>query len=321
MPKVYITRPIPEIGPRLLEEKGYEVEINPEDRVLTKEELKEKVKGVDALLSLLTDKIDEEIFEAAGPQLKIVANYATGYDNIDLEAAKKYGVLVTNTPRLPAESVAEHTIALMLAIAKRIVEADKFVREGKYKGWSPTLFLGTELKDKTLGIIGLGQIGQRVAKKAVGLEMKVLYYDIKRNQDLEEKYGLIFKEIDEILPEADFVSLHTPLLKSTYHLIDKRRLELMKPTAYLINTARGAVIDEAALVEHLKAGKIQGAALDVYENEPLLTPGLADLENVVLTPHIASATHRVREGMARLAAENIIAALEGQTPPCLVESE
>ena len=320
--KVYVTRRIPEPGIKKLVEAGYEVDVNPEDRVLSKEELIEalKQKPYDAVLCLLTDKIDAEVFDAA-PQAKIFANYAVGYNNIDLEEAKKRGIIITNTPGVLTQTVAEHTFALMLAIAHRVVEADKFTRAGKYKGWAPMLFLGTDVSEKTLGIIGLGRIGSRVAYHAVkGFGMKVLYYDIKRNEDFEKEYGAEYREtVDDVMKEADFISIHVPLLESTRHLINKERLALMKPSAYLINTSRGPVIDEQALTEALKNKAIKGAALDVYENEPELTPGLAELDNVILTPHIASATEETRSKMAEMAADNIIAVLEGKTPPNRVE--
>jgi D-3-phosphoglycerate dehydrogenase len=320
--KVYITRKIPEAGINKLIKRGYEVDINPEDRVLSKEELVSflKKKPYDAVLCLLTDKIDADVFDAAS-RAKIFANYAVGFDNIDLDAAKKRGVMVTNTPGVLTNTVAEHTLALMLAVSRRIAEADKFVRAGKYEGWAPLLFLGTDLGGKTLGIIGLGRIGRRVAHHAkMGFEMKVIYHDVKRNEEFEEKYNAEFKEtLEDLLKEADFVSVHVPLLPSTRHLINAERLRLMKPSSYLINTSRGPVVDEEALVEVLKNRIIKGAAIDVFENEPRLSPGLVGLDNIVLTPHIASATQETRSKMAELAAENIIAGLEGKEPPNLLK--
>ncbi|PIS13466.1 MAG: D-glycerate dehydrogenase [Candidatus Tagabacteria bacterium CG09_land_8_20_14_0_10_41_14] len=319
--KVYVTRKIPEAGINKLKEAGHEVDINPEDRVLSKEELISalKQKEYDAVLCLLTDAIDKEVFEAA-PRAKIFANYAVGYDNIDLSAAKEHGKIITNTPGVLTETVAEHTFALMISIARRIAEADKFTREGKYKGWSPMLLLGTDLSKKTLGVIGFGKIGSAVAFHGVkGFGMRVIYYDIKRDENFEHEYDAVFKEtVEEVLKEADFVSIHVPLLDSTRHLINEERLKMMKPSAYLINTSRGPVVDEQALVEVLKNKKIKGAALDVFENEPKLAEGLAELDNVILTPHIASATEETRSKMSEMAAENIIAALSGETPPNLV---
>ena len=320
--KIYITRKIPESGINKLKEKGYEIDINPEDKVLSKEELLEalKQKPYDAVLCLLTDKIDGEVFDAA-PNAKIFANYAVGYNNIDLDAAREKGVMIGNTPGVLTETVAEYTFTLLLAIAHRVVEADKFTRAGKYEGWAPMLLLGTDLSNKTLGIVGLGRIGSRVASHAVkGFGMKVLYYDVKRNEEFEKEYGAEFREsVEGVMKDADFVSVHVPLLESTKRLINKERFAAMKPTAFFVNTSRGQVVDENALVEALKSKTIKGAAIDVYENEPELAPGLAELDNVIITPHIASATEETRSKMSDLAAENIIAALEGGTPPHLVK--
>lgn len=315
--KVFVTRQIPEAGINLLKEKGYEVVVFPEDRPITRDELKESVKGVDAILALLTEKIDAEILEAAGPQLKIVANYAVGFDNLKIDDFKAKNIYASNTPDVLTNTVAEHAFGLMLTIAQRIVEADKFLRAGKYHGWEPMMMLGNDLYKKTLGVLGLGRIGSRVAHHGVkGFDMDVIYYDVKRNEEFEKEYGARFMATpEELLKEADFVSVHVPLLPTTKHLIDADRLKMMKPTAYLVNTSRGPVIDEAALVDALKNKVIKGAALDVFENEPNLAPGLADLDNVVITPHIASATVETRAAMSEVAAKNIIAALEGQVPP------
>ncbi len=314
MPKVFITRKIPNKGINLLKDKGWEVEIGPEGKI-SREDLLAGVKGVEAILSVLTEKIDGEVMEAAGPQLKVIANYAVGYNNIDVEEAKKRNIIVTNTPGVLTEAVSEHAVALLFAVAERIVEADRYTRAGKYEAWGPELLLGTSIKEKTLGIIGLGRIGSEVARRMQdGFDLKIIYYDVHRNEDLEKKYGIEYKEIDDLLKEADFISLHTALTKETKHLISRERLQLLKPTAYLINTSRGPIIDEKALVEVLRDKKIAGAALDVYENEPELTPGLAELENAVLTPHIASATKETRDKMAEMAANNVIAVLEGKDP-------
>lgn len=321
MPKIFITRQIPEKGINMLKEKDWDVAIGPEGRI-SHEELLAGVKGVEAILSVLTEKIDGEVMEAAGQQLKIVANYAVGYNNIDLAEAKKRGIMVTNTPGVLTEAVAEHTIALLFAIAERIVEADRYTRAGKYQAWGPKLLLGADIKGKILGIVGLGRIGSAVSQRMQdGFEVKIIYYDIHRNEELEKKYNIGYRELDDLLKEADFVSLHTVLTKETRHLISAERLKLMKPTAYLINTSRGPIVDEKALLEVLENKEIAGAALDVFENEPELTPGLTELENVVLTPHIASATKETRDKMAEMAASNIIAALEGQTPPNLVKAK
>lgn len=305
----------------MLKDKKYTVTIYPKDEIIPREKLLKGVRGVDALLPILTDKIDEEVLRAAGPQLKIVANYAVGFDNIDLEACKKRNVLVANAPGPEiVQAVAEHTFALILALAHRIVESDKFTRAGKYKGWGPQILLGTDVYGKTLGIVGLGRIGFAVTDRAVkGFGMKTIYNDVKSNPDFEKKYGARYVDLPTLLKESDFVSLHVPLLPSTRHLISAPQLKMMKKTAFLINTARGPVVDERALVAALKNKKIAGAGIDVYEHEPKLTSGLTKLDNVVLTPHTASATIETRQAMSRAAAANIIAALEGKTPPNLVK--
>ncbi len=320
MPKVFVTRKIPRAGLDLL--KGTDFSVWEEDRVIPREVLLERVKGAEAILSLLTDKIDGEVMDAAGPQLKLISNYAVGYDNIDVPAATQRKIYVSNTPGVLTEAVAEHTFALLLAIARRIPESDQFTRQGKYRGWEPELLLGTELQGKVLGVVGLGRIGSRVAEIASkGMGMQVLYYDIQPSTEFEQEFGAEFRGLDALLKEADFVSIHVPLLPETRHLINADRLKLMKPTAYLVNTSRGPIVDEAALVGALKAGTIKGAALDVYENEPNLAPGLAELPNVVLTPHTASATIEARGAMAVLAAQAVLDVLAGKPPVNLVNKE
>ncbi|OIP78365.1 MAG: D-glycerate dehydrogenase [Parcubacteria group bacterium CG2_30_44_18] len=313
MPKIFVTRQILESGINLLKGKDYEVEISDFDGVLPREQLLGKIKGADAVLALLTDKINAEFFDAAGPQLKVVANYAVGYDNIDVPEAKKRGIIVTNTPDVLTESVAEHAIALMFALAHRIVESDQFMRDGKYAGWAPMLFLGNDMAGKTVGLVGLGRIGSTVAKRLKqGFDMKIMYFDVHRNEDLEKEYGLVYADLETVLRKADFVSIHVPLLPATRHLIGEAQLKMMKKGAYLINTSRGPIVDEKALVEVLKNGVIRGAGLDVYEEEPKMAPGLAELDNVVITPHTASATEETRGAMSELAAKNIIEVLEGR---------
>src|SRR3989344_6781405 len=315
MAKVYVARPIPEVGVNMLKEK-YEVEINPESKVLSKEEFKNAVRGTDALLSLLSDKIDGEVLDAAGSQLKIVANYAVGYDNIDIEAAKQRNVLVTNTPDVLTEAVAEHAIALIFSAAKSIVEADKYTRSGQYTQWEPKGFLGPQITGKKLAVIGLGRIGSMVAEIArKGLNMNILYYDVKRNEEFESKVNAKYGELDQVLKEYDVESIHVPLLPATKHLLNKEKLSLMKRTAILINTSRGPVVEEKALIDALKSKQIWAAGLDVFENEPVLYPGLVNLPNVTITPHTASATIEARDAMSKMCAENIIAVLSGQTPP------
>ena len=319
--KIYVTRAIPDSGINLLKEKGHEVTISSKDGVLSKEELISELgkEEYDAVLCLLTDKVDGEIFDAA-PKAKIFANYAVGYGNIDVEEAKKRGLAVTNTPGVLTNTVAEHAFALMMAISKRIVEADKYTRAGKYQGWSPMLMLGTDMYQKTLGVVGLGRIGSRVAHHGKnGFDMNIVYYDVKRNENFEKEYGATFMEnVDELLKQADFISVHVPLLDSTRHLINAERLALMKESAVLVNTSRGPVIDEKALVEVLKNKQIRGAALDVFEEEPKLADGLDELDNVIITPHIASGTQETRSKMSEMVAQNIIDFLDGKTPANLV---
>lgn len=317
MKKIYITRRIPEIGIKMLTDKGYEVDINPEDKILSKEELIAALKGkeYDAVLPLLTDTINTEVFDAV-PSAKIFANYAVGFNNIDLPEAAKRGITVTNTPGGLTNSVAEHTVALLLALSARIVEGDSYTRAGNYKGWDPMLLLGEDLEGKTLGILGAGRIGFRVAHiLSRGFDMKVAYYDVKRNEEFEKDYGAVFYATpEELLKVSDVVSIHVPLLDSTKHLMNAERLAMMKKSAFLINTSRGPVVDEKALVEALKNNVIAGAGLDVFEDEPKLAEGLSELKNVVITPHIASATVSARGEMAELAAQNIIDFLEGNEP-------
>jgi glyoxylate reductase len=317
MSKIYITRKIPEIGIKMLQDAGHEVDISEKDGVLTKEELLKELGKYeyDAVLCLLTDTINAEIYDAV-PSAKIFANYAVGYNNINVDEATEKGVTITNTPGVLTETVAEHTMALMFSIMRRVVEADKFTRAGEYKGWAPELFLGTDLKGKTLGVLGAGRIGYRVAYHAHnGFDMNIVYYDIKENEHFEKDFGAKFYNTpEEVLKIADIVTVHVPLLDSTRHLINAERLGMMKPSAYLINSSRGPVIDEKALVEALKSGKIKGAALDVFEEEPKLAPGLEELPNVVITPHIASATEGTRGKMSEIAAQNILDFLEGKEP-------
>ena len=314
MPKVVVTRKIPGNGIKMLQDAGYEVVVSPLNRPLERQELLNFIQGADAVLGQLTDKVDEEFIAAAGPQLKIVANYAVGTDNLDLPALLSRSIVVTNTPEVLTEAVAEHTFALIMAIAHRIVEADKLARTQASK-FGPEVLLGIELKGKTLGVLGLGRIGSRVAEIGQAMGMNVIYYDVKQNTEFEQKVGAQFKATpEELLTTSDVVSVHVPLLDSTKHLINAQKLKMMKKTAYLINTSRGPVVDEQALVEALKNKTIAGAALDVGETEPKWAAGLVDLPNVILTPHIASATIETRSAMGELAAKNIIVVLSGQPP-------
>jgi glyoxylate reductase len=316
--KIYITQRIPEVGIKMLQDKGYEVDINlEENKILSKAELIEalKQKPYDAVLCLLTNPIDGEVFDAV-PTAKIFANYAVGYNNIDVTEATKRGITITNTPGALTDAVAEHAVALLVSVARRVVESDTYLREGKYKGWEPLGFLGMDLRKKTVGILGAGRIGFRVAEiLKKGFEMDVVYYDVKKSDFFDKDLDARFIENpEELLKQSDVVSIHVPLLDSTKHMINSARLKMMKPTSYLINTSRGPVVDENALVVALRNHTIAGAGLDVFENEPALAPGLAELPNVVITPHIASATLPAREEMATLAAKNIISVMEGVIP-------
>ena len=319
--KVFVTRPIPDPGVPLLEAEC-EVHLRRSSVIPAREELLEGVRGADGVLCLLTDRVDGEVIDAAGPQLKVISNYAVGFDNIDVGAATERGIVVTNTPGVLTETTADLAWSLMMCAARRLVEADRFTRAGRFQGWDPMLLLGYDVHGKTLGIIGLGRIGRAMARRARGFAMRVLYYDaVRAPESLEEELGVTFTPLETLLKEADFVTIHTPLLPATHHLIDESALRRMKPTAVLVNTARGPIVDEQALVRALREGWIAYAALDVFEGEPRLSEGLADLDNVVLAPHIGSASHDTRAKMAELAARNLLAVLHGERPPHLVNPD
>jgi glyoxylate reductase len=314
---VYITRMIPSPAVEFLK-KHFKVTINTQDRNARRSEIKKALKEAHALLCLLTDPVDEELLSNA-PNLRIVANMAVGYDNIDLKAASRHGVMATNTPGVLTETTADLAWALILGVARRLTEADVFTRKKKFSGWEPMMFLGGDVHGKTLGIVGFGRIGHAVARRAAGFGMKVLYTDeIRASASIEKKLKAGYVPLGKLLRESDFVSLHVPLTKSTRHLIGTSQLKLMKKTAYLINTSRGPVINEAALVKALKGGIIAGAGLDVYENEPAMEKDLASLPNTILLPHIGSASIETRTKMALMAAENIVQALSGKKPPNLL---
>lgn len=318
--KVFITYKIPGPGIDMLKER-FTVDLYEGEEFLTKEEMMHKVEDVDAIITQLRDSIDREFIDR-GKNLKIIANYAVGYNNIDVAYATQKSIYVTHTPGVLTEATADLTWALILSVVRRVVESDKFVREGKFTGWKPELLLGYDLYGKTIGIVGMGRIGQAVARRALGFGMKVIYHNRhKLPEEIEKKYNATYSDLDTLFKVSDIVSLHTPLTGDTYHLVDKSRLELMKPTAFLINTSRGQVIDEEALLEVLKNERIKGAGLDVYENEPIITPGLLDLRNVVLTPHTGSATRETRENMGIMVAENVIKALNNEIPPNLVPEQ
>src|SRR3989344_2392472 len=320
MPKIYITDKIPENGIQLLRLKGYDVETNQLGKDISSDDLKRIFSSFNAVITMVNDQIDEKIIKAASTKLKVIANFAVGYDNIDLISASKKGIIVTNTPGVASESVAEHTFALIFALNKQILAADRFVGNGQFKKFVPNLFLSRQLWGQTIGIIGLGRIGTFVGQIAYGgFRMQILYFDIKRSEDFELIYEAKLCELDTILKDADIVTLHVPLSKNTHHLIGKRELKLMKDSAILINTARGLIVDEEALVWALKSGEIAGAGLDVFEHEPNISADLLQLDNVILTPHTASATIETREKMSQIAAQNIIDVFEGREPMGLVK--
>jgi glyoxylate reductase len=316
---IFVTRRIPQPGLDML--KDFDMTMNPEDRVLTKDELIAGSKGRDGVLCLLTDPITAEIMDAL-PTVKIFANYAVGFNNIDVEAATKRKVAITNTPGVLTDTTADFAWTLLMAAGRRLVEADKLCRAGKFKGWGPMMLLGHDIHHKTLGIVGMGRIGQAVAQRARGFEMKVLYTDeVRLAPERERELNATFTSLEQLLKESDFVSLHVPLMPSTRHLISKKQLGMMKPTAVLVNTSRGPVVDEKALVDALGNKVIFAAGLDVYEAEPALAPGLADLDNVIIPPHIASATTDTRTKMATMAAGNLVAFFKGERPPNIVNPE
>lgn len=320
-PKVWVTREIPERGSKIIKER-FDTEVWPEYSSPPKQVLIEKIRDVDALVSLLSDKIDVNIFDAA-PKLKIISQLAVGFDNIDLNEATKRGIYVTNTPGVLTETTADFTWTLLMAVARRVVEADNYVHGGRWNvGWHPSMLLGRDVHGATIGIVGAGRIGSVVARRAKGFNMKILFYDVMPRLDLEMELGAKPVELETLFKESDFITLHIPLMKTTYHLVNEERLRLMKKTAYLINNSRGSVVDEKALYKALKEGWIAGAALDVFEQEP--TPKdnpLLALDNVVAAPHISSASHETRSRMAEMVAKNLIAFFEGRRPPNLVNTE
>jgi glyoxylate reductase len=318
-PKVLATRPLFDEARRILQE-SCDVEYWQQPETIPKEELFRRIKDKEALVCLLTERITEDLLRVA-PKLRIVANVAVGYDNIDVAACTKRGVVVTNTPGVLDETTADFAWALLMAVARRLVEGEHLARSGNWKGWDLDQLVGTDVYGKTLGIVGFGRIGRAMARRAKGFAMKVLYSDaIRANEDVEKELGAEHRELNALLAEADFVSLHVPLLPETRGLFDAPRFYRMKPTAFLINTSRGPVVEEPALVHALESGKIAGAALDVYENEPFILPGLKR-PNVVLAPHMASASLETRTKMACIAAENIVALFQGQRPPNILNPD
>ena len=319
-PKVFLTRELPPECMRQLSESAV-LTYNREDRCLSKEEILRGVAGADGLLCLLTDTIDDEIL-AAGADLRVVSNFAVGFNNIDVEAATRRKIPVTNTPGVLTNSTADMTWALLMDAARRVSEGDRLVRTKQWGGWGPLQLLGADITGATLGLVGFGRIGQAVARRAKGFDMKVVYWNRTRlNTEEEARLGVEYRSLDQLLGESDFVSLHVALNEQTVHLIGPSELEKMKSSACLINTARGPVVDEKALVVALKSGAIASAGLDVYEREPLLEPELYDLDNAVLAPHLGSATIGTRTKMGNMAVENCLLACAGKTPPNLVNPD
>jgi len=319
MKKIFITGLIPEIAYSKLSER-FHVTMNRSEKPLSKDQIIEGIRDKDALLCILSDRIDREVIES-NPKLEIIANYGAGFDNIDLFAAKENNIIVTNTPLVSTVSTAELTFALILGITRRISEGERLMRRGDFNGWAPMFHLGSQLKGKKLGIIGMGNIGKNVARIARGFQMEVLYHNRSRMSEFEDKeLGAEYRNLEKLLRESDIVTLHLSYHKSLHHYIGKEQLGMMKGSAYLINAARGPLVDEKALLSALTGNEIAGAALDVFEHEPKVTEGLEKLDNVLITPHIGNATIEARTSMAQVAAENIIDALEGNIPKNIVKA-
>lgn len=315
--KVYVSFWLPEVPLNTLREK-HEVIVNEKDSLPSADELASQLADADAFLCV-GSRVDSSVLDRVGDRLKIIANWGVGYNNIDAEYAAQKGIMVTNTPDVLTETTADMAWALLMAVARRVVEADAYVRAGQFQGFKPFAMLGSDVWGKTLGVVGFGRIGQAVGRRALGFGMKVLYYDANRlSPEKEQDLSATYVDLDTLVKVSDFVSLHVPLIEETRHLIDAARLSMMKPSAFLVNAARGPVVDEQALLEALRDGTIAGAGLDVFEREPEVTPGLLELSNVVLAPHVGSGTWETRTNMAHVAVHNILAALEGEMPPNLV---
>jgi glyoxylate reductase len=320
MAYVFITRKLPEVAEKVLRNAGHEVVVAGQDSPLPREAFLRSIAEADAVITLLTDRVDGEALDAA-VRAKGFANYAVGFDNMDVHAATERGIPLSNTPGVLTAATAEMAWALLFAVSRRVVESDRIMRSGKWPGWGPMQFIGGDVGGRTLGIVGAGRIGTAMAMKSRGFEMPLLYTDENRNELLERELGARKVDFDTLVRESDFVSVHVPLMPSTRHLFDREVFRRMKSTAYLINTARGPVVNEADLVEALRTGEIAGAGLDVFEFEPKMVDGLAELENVIITPHTASATEDSRNGMAELAARNVLAMLEGRVPETCLNPE
>ncbi len=319
--KVFVTRIIPAVGLEMIRKEA-DIEIWPDALPPPHEVLLKKAKGVDALLCLLTDRIDAALMDSIGPQIRVISQMAVGFDNIDVTAATEKGIPVGNTPGVLTDTTADFAWTLLMAAARRVVEGDKFTRAGKWKTWGPVDFLGPDITGATLGLIGFGRIGQAVARRARGFDMRILYFDRKRQPDAEQQLGAQYADLDTLLQESDFVSLHTVLSEQTHHLINETRLRMMKPSSILINTARGPIVDPVALYHALSAGTIAYAALDVTEPEPIrANDPLLSLDNIIVAPHIASASFQTRNKMASMAAENLIAGLKRERLPNCVNPQ
>lgn len=320
MPTIAVTHKIPEVGLQLLRDAGT-VRVWTEDRPLTPAELADLLSGCDGALTMITDAITPAVLDRE-PQLKVISTYAVGYDNIDVAAATARGVAVCNTPGVLTEATADAAFALLMAMARRIPEGVGYVRAGEWKFWHPMALLGHDINGATLGLVGFGRIGQAVARRARGFDMRVLYHSRSRHPEAEQETGATHAPLDDLLREADFVSLHVPLSAATRHLIGERELGLMKRDAILVNTARGGVVDTDALVAALRAGQIAGAALDVTDPEPLPAGHpLPELPNAIVVPHVATSTIAVRSRMAEMAARNLLAVLQNERPPAIVNPE
>ncbi|MBN2309154.1 MAG: D-glycerate dehydrogenase [Candidatus Hydrogenedentes bacterium] len=322
MPRIVVCRMIPDAGLKLLRAAFGEehVHVAPQDGPIERDRLLDAVRGADALLPILTDRVDGEAMDAAGVGLRVIANYAVGYNNIDVAAATERGIPVTNTPGVLTDTTADTAWAILMMTARRFGEAERYVRAGNWGGWGPMQLLGVDVHGKTLGIFGMGRIGQAMAWRAQGFRMRVIYYDPAR-PEVDRDLAATAVDKPTLLAESDFISIHCPLMPETTHAFGPAEFAAMKPSACLINTARGPVVDEAALADALKSGTIHAAGLDVFEDEPAIHPKLLDCENAVLIPHLGSATEETRGKMARIAAENIVAVLTGKRPPNCVNPE
>ncbi len=320
-PKVYVTRKVPEQALEILRSVAEVSVWDREDVPPPRQVILRELAQADGVFSLLTDRLDAEVM-AAAPRLKVISNFAVGFDNVDIPAATKRGIVVTHTPDVLTETVADFTVCLMLAAARRLVEADRYMRDGKWKTWEPLLLAGQDIHHATLGLIGLGRIGAAVARRAQGFGMQVLYYDVVRREDLERSLSITHRSLDDVLRDSDVISVHVPLSEQTRHLIGRAQFALMKNTAVFVNTSRGPVVDQAALTQALASRRIFAAGIDVFEQEPVSPDDpLLKLDNVIVVPHIASASIPTRIRMATLAAENLVAVLQGKRPPNPVNPE